>query len=482
LIGIFGLAKSSWAATYYMPDNCANFSACFSQMNGGDTLVIRNGTYNQALVGMPNGNAGSYTIIKAENDGGAIITGGLAIAHTNQYIQVEGLKFQSQLGNMILGNHIKIMRCAFNGGPEEGNNVTAGCGTNDYNDTAYILFEDCWFYGQGGRYSLIAYNSNYVVFRRNVIRHDGYWTDDKGDPEAGIAIYNSANVELQNNIIIDSNLPYCTDNNAGNCYHAWGQGFYIIYNSASPNITNNVKVRGNIVLNVDSSAYRFDGSPTTIGISTWTDNVAYDYSQNNAESGAIINGGSSVTLDLAATKSTLGKGNYGLGAWGGGTPSLDHSILFDNAGGDTAGGFSMSNLDRYNNGSSDTCSNCVSYNPKTNGLLYLPRIESGSNLNTGGIGASITKKIGVSGTLYGDTGYNTTTGDNLWPWPNESRIKTDMAAVSARGFAAGTSRDGSPQTLTKYIWEYLGNQIPSDIYGSSGDTTPPSAPQGLSVQ
>src|SRR5205085_1629742 len=59
----------------------------------------------------------------------------------------------------------------------------------------------------------------------------------------------------------------------------------------------------------------------------------------------------------------------------------------------------------------------------------------------------------------------------LWPFPNEAVIKADMASYSgpggagARGFTAGNSLDGSPQTLTRYIWEYLGNQIPAEIYG-----------------
>ncbi|MCX7926584.1 MAG: putative Ig domain-containing protein, partial [Candidatus Omnitrophica bacterium] len=44
-----------------------------------------------------------------------------------------------------------------------------------------------------------------------------------------------------------------------------------------------------------------------------------------------------------------------------------------------------------------------------------------------------------------------------------------------RGFCA----DG--QTLTKYIWEYLGNTMPSDIYGGATDTTPPAAITNLSA-
>jgi hypothetical protein len=89
------------------------------------------------------------------------------------------------------------------------------------------------------------------------------------------------------------------------------------------------------------------------------------------------------------------------------------------------------------------------------------------------------KKIGVSGTLYGESGWNTVTSENLWPFPYEDRIRSDMRAVSARGFCADN------QTLTKYIWQYLGNTIPSDIYGSGGtspDTTPPVVPNGVSVE
>jgi hypothetical protein len=92
--------------------------------------------------------------------------------------------------------------------------------------------------------------------------------------------------------------------------------------------------------------------------------------------------------------------------------------------------------------------------------------------------------MGVDGTFYGDTGYNTDTGTVLWPWPNETRIKSDMAAGTndAGGFAApGNDAWGQPITLTRYIWESLGNKIPDDIYGTSSDITPPAAPSGLSV-
>ena len=56
---------------------------------------------------------------------------------------------------------------------------------------------------------------------------------------------------------------------------------------------------------------------------------------------------------------------------------------------------------------------------------------------------------------------------------------TSSTLSGARGFCA----DG--QTLSKYIWEYLGNTIPTDIYGNSSseptDTTPPASPSGITV-
>jgi hypothetical protein len=424
--------------------------------SAGDIIIIHDGTYADSITSLPNGTYSSYTTIKALNDGGVIISGILNLTYNTAYIKLEGLKFTNTTDSkQILGNHIKVLRCSFQEGPSSGNVVNSGCGSNDYNDTQYILFEDCWFYGTGGRYNLVVYNSNYVVLRRCVIRHDGGWTDDKGDPEAGICIYNSSYVELQNCIVIDSNLG---------TYHAWQQGIYIIYNSASPNITNNVNIRGCIVLNVDENAYRFDGNTTTIGISTWTDNVAYGYSQHSSSSGAIINGSSSVTLNLEAQKTTIGNGQYALGTWGGGSPSLDHSIVFKNTIGITVNGFSMAYLDTFNSGSSEDCSNCQTYNPQINGLLYLPRIEAGSTLTNAGLGANVISQMGVDGTFYGEIGYNTITSKVLWPWPYEDRIKTDMSSVSNRGFCA------NKETLTNYIWGYLGNILPPfNVVASSGN-------------
>jgi hypothetical protein len=105
-------------------------------------------------------------------------------------------------------------------------------------------------------------------------------------------------------------------------------------------------------------------------------------------------------------------------------------------------------------------------------LRYITRVETGSSLissgdDGGNIGATIVKRYGVSGTLWGEAGYDVLTGDELWPWPYEANIKTVFSEAnpspsgvtpstndSKRGFCA----DG--QSLTNYIWTYLGNTTP----------------------
>ena len=75
--------------------------------------------------------------------------------------------------------------------------------------------------------------------------------------------------------------------------------------------------------------------------------------------------------------------------------------------------------------------------PPYNRLKYLLRVEPGSRLSTAGAGggqagANIVKRIGTSGTLYGETGYDTVTNEDLWPWPYETRLKTDLAESTSR--------------------------------------------------
>ncbi|MDO8971016.1 MAG: hypothetical protein Q7U74_10040, partial [Saprospiraceae bacterium] len=63
----------------------------------------------------------------------------------------------------------------------------------------------------------------------------------------------------------------------------------------------------------------------------------------------------------------------------------------------------------------------------------------------------------------------------LWPWPNEDLIRSQMCnsadlvtahrvASNGRGWEPAWCASG--KALTKYVWEYLGKSIPSNMYAT----------------
>ena len=113
--------------------------------------------------------------------------------------------------------------------------------------------------------------------------------------------------------------------------------------------------------------------------------------------------------------------------------------------------------------------------------IYLLQPNPGST-----VGATVLNRVGRSGSLYGDPGWNEVTSESLWPWPYEDKIKEVFSMPSqppagyspttnntTRGFAAATDQFGFPMTLTRYIWQYLGTQIPVEIYASASETPKP---------
>jgi hypothetical protein len=106
-------------------------------------------------------------------------------------------------------------------------------------------------------------------------------------------------------------------------------------------------------------------------------------------------------------------------------------------------------------------------NPGNNvpGIIYPVRIESNSDADNNGVGATVVYRRGRSGTLWGEDGYDELSNKPLWPWPNEKDIKSKMGSYSysensisvngARGFAANND-----VSMTNYIWGYNGGVLP----------------------
>jgi hypothetical protein len=508
----FGWSSAAHAATLYVAKSgtdggndcktesnpCATIARGLSSMAGGDTLIVGDGTYAEQIAKPPSGTANAYTIVKAAHDWGVTIDGsGFAdnyqdgVRVTGSYIVVRGFHVKmnqaktTNLGVDLIGcNHVKVQRCSVAYSGTKDNVAAFGVGPG----SDYVLLEENYVYG-GARYPFLVYQSTHTVVRRNVSRLDT-WSGSL--QAANFTNYNGDYTIWENNIAIDSDTK---DIGGSGLYGGFFSENKVPDSSWSGTATRET-FRGNIVLNVQafySGIYDYDVS----NLHTYSDNIVWD--SHGGYYGDYIHGDAPM---LDATRFTIGKirGMYdapdGQGSAGSGffvgpgtggmkvantvTSSIfmnnpfygladyatgDYNVLFNNAGGNY-GGKDMTPAAGAHDVTADMSA----------GLKYLTRVEAGSPLLTAGsgggpAGANVTYKWGATGTLWGETGYDTITGELLWPYPNEDVIKADMAsytgpgATGVRGFTAGSSLDGTPQTLSKYVWEYLGNQIPKEVYG-----------------
>ncbi len=473
---------------------CRTIRRGISVMSGGDTLIIGDGTYTEAISDMPSGSPGAYTTIRAANDWGVLIDGsgfpndyrsGINV-QSRSYVLIRGFRVrmnQSSDNNgpisIPYSHHVKIQRCSGSHAPTSGNADTISIGPM----SSYVLVEECFAFG-GARYQFNVYQSDHVIVRRSVARLD-HWTGNLQC--AGFTNYDSLNTVWQNNIVLDSD----TDNCSGRLYGAFWNENKTDYQPDTSQI-----LQGNIILNVDPY-YAADLDWGISGTRVIEDMIIWGTS-----AGYYGDDGPGVAPSIRATRMTIGdiSGTYngpntgaaygtGFSVYGNLDNTLTHSVL---SGMSSLGVADYTNSDYnvfFGNGKNyggnrkavpgpndRAVENGNAIDPRAGSLLYLPRIEPGSPLKSAGqgggqIGAEIMFKRGVTGTLRDEPGWDTLTDEPLWPFPNEDRIRADMAsytgpgATGARGFATGTSIDGSPQTLTKYVWEYLGNEIPSDVYG-----------------
>lgn len=421
---------------------------------GGDVLILADGEYDDVndkilrATKIRNGKPGAYNVIKAESDGQVILKENFDLPLSAAFLQFEGLKWHSPRTKGIAGHHLKFLRCSFSGGPPTGNSASVSIGTNDQTPGAqYILFEDSWVYGPGGRYKVLIFNAEFVVLRRTVVRHDGGWTYDGRNPQGGITIYNSKDVQLQNTIVFDSDLQYV----------GWEAGIYLVKNSDTKTLPfqTGTFVRGSIIFNLSKRAIGVEGWGRVQG-ARFEDSVIW-----NAGEGLSLNNGSHTATVRGMTVGKVAGTAFAI--WGGAESSLDvrNSIVAESgtAFRQQAGRVTHSFNNCFRSGS------CTSVgesrvDPKKNGLLYLPRIEQGSRLKNSGeemrqVGAEILQRIGHHGTLFGEPGFDQLTSEDLWPWPEEGRLKKDLCASGvSRGFC------NVSLSLSEYLWNHLGSVSP----------------------
>jgi hypothetical protein len=328
----------------------------------------------------------------------------------------------------------------------------------------------------------ITYRGNHNVWRRVMVRGDGcngvncLGPDGGGNPNVGITVYETNNNELQNVMVVDRILAQ-----GGSPYADFAEAMHNPASVSGEKFGLNYW-RGTISLNSPDTGYYFepDGYSEIIGdilfpTNTIRDCVAWNstkgginlqgYAQNdfqncttkgNSENG--LRDQSSPGTGIVKNLVILGTGLYGI--------NTVSSISYTNLSGNFGAAY-------YQNTQQCTVG-CKTSNPLTDGsILYPIRIENNSPLKGAGsggadYGANVLYRYGADGAFWGDTGYNTLTATELWPYPNETRIKKEMCTDmgETRGFCSSAS-------LTKYIWEAAGNPMPATLYAN---TAPPSTP------
>jgi len=494
--------KAYAASTYYLATTgddggpgtidqpWATFARANANMTAGDTLIVRDGTYVQSLSDPVSGTPFAYTTIKAENDGRVVVDGSCLGEWQNaldiydrRFVQVEGIKFRggradgcgNSAGCLSASDHVKVLRCSFYD-PSTRSAVEDPGGTNyptlSITGCSYCLLEDCWAWGYG-RYRFESYESDHVIMRRCVARYDRMKAHY---PMAVFSIYSAPYNQLQNCIAIDSDQDaYYTGTDESS------EGFYggiLAPNCVEEYANTGLKYLGCIALNV--SGDQGCGSLITYGTHTIRDTVVWDCK------GGVAFGlphHPSLSLDHVTVGATYGthsdstwSGGVGAVSWtdGVGTSVRNSQFLHSNE----YGIFDLRGSD-YNNfwdnrkgdygnsfGQSHTVAglNDSYLDP---GQKYILRVEEDSPLcgrasDGGDVGATVLNRYGVSGTLWGEPGYEDLTSENLWPWPYEARISNDMRSYTGppsgvRGFCA------YGMTLSRYIWEYLGNPMPEFV-------------------
>ena len=442
-----------------------------SVMAPGDKVIIKNGDwrnspdmYIEANHKPPDGSPGNYSKVHAETDWEVKLPN-IHIetypAVTQGYLEFRGIVFDNKYIRTGVSHvsyhlhHTKFIRCGFLAHGLTGNNHACGFGNGDTDRSKnqYNLMEECIAWGSG-RYVMYSKYGQYNIFRRCVVRHDYNDSPQIFNYRAYACDYHA----YQNCISIDSDRIqyYASPRNVES------GGFWV---GDQYGATGN-EIMGCISIKDIQISYYLCSNGT--GISKIENSIALDVTVPGSStlSAFVLKNNTTVNAAFILGINGLAEGFDGFYGKKDGGFNVLNSILKDVADYGVEGA-TNSYINHFNAGAGTFGTGSTTYDPESNGLKYPVRIESGSPLATAGLngavcGPTIIKKIGVSGTLYGETGWNTVTDENLWPFPNEDKIQQLMRytvdGVSGwYGFCAG------PKSLTQYIWGYLGN-TPPDIY------------------
>ncbi|MEJ2619139.1 MAG: hypothetical protein P8163_02510, partial [Candidatus Thiodiazotropha sp.] len=162
--------------------------------NSDCSHVIPNGTYSTDI------NSDTYppgSLVCAENDGQVIFTG---LFNPSGY-NMRGFVVASSNSKSVSNGTFE--RMSFVGGPSCGNNVNTEAGEN-------TIIMDSVFYGEGGRYLFLAYETSGVQIINGIFRVDGGWGEtsdcNEYEPNAALNFYDTNSASCEGCINFDTRV------------------------------------------------------------------------------------------------------------------------------------------------------------------------------------------------------------------------------------------------------------------------------------
>lgn len=380
------------------------FSSAWACLAAGDSMVVAAGTYSSASP--PQGKAGTATApitVLAATDGSVVITGGLVLVN-NSYLTFEGFKITN--ANYSVEAHsagvgLTTHHVTFRRCGFNTSTTSESGGISLYDGTHHMLFEDFWIWG-GGRYALLCYGG---PGGSPPNKSCDYNTFRRGVIRQGPGSSSPGNPEAAMSFYYGSNNlienVIALDGNQDS--DSSNAAFYITSHSPPPEVSNN-RFMGVIALNNN-------------GVGFYSD----------SDNGAIANGNQLINSVIWVKSGADGIDFYNSNG------SCTGNVVKNVTVGSTLNkviGYSNCDVTTTLSISSPLASPTITYLPQaTNGADVTKRYENGVLSNI-----------------------------SLWPFPNEARIKKDMCtdAGVTTGFCAKA-------TLSRYVWEFLGNSCPAGM-------------------
>ena len=465
------MAESCFGASYYVStfgnDGAAGSKAApfhtstkaFATGTAGDWFWFEDGVYNYCNISNPpSGSTGTPTVVKAVNDGMAIIDGnnarsGILIgggSSTRAYITVEGFYVKNTSNNVPVEvtspddqeendqtRFITMRRIGVVGSSSNASSVMVIARVRD------SLFEDISTCGYG-RYTFQTYGSNRLTCRRIYSRWDGIGSRAAipTDPKFAMSVYDVWNSTFENFIILDSSPTLLTGDKGG--LYLPGN-----FNDSTSRLRDSSynSFYGAVILHSKNGNGIVSEAGTGNGVNRH--NLFRDIVvQASSGTGISINKQSSHTILMNCTVSSSATS----GIWSNSGQSVVFSsaincFISSSAGNGVNGNWKSYYCNVFGNGTNynGSSADATSISSAT-AMLYItttPVAGPGAGKGEGGgdIGADVTKRY-----------FNGVKSSEAWfPIYNQDRLKREMCEFTDYGWCAST------QTLDGYVNGWLGH-------------------------